>query len=421
MKEKKTVSFYKIPSEKLGLLAISEGQIIFLTDTKKLYLDISDTQRVEMDGSNVSYTFEQDLTDGHKITITPSDGGEASIITIPDNDTKYTADGGITLTGTNFTNSGVRAISTGDNNGTINVNTNGTKTQVAVAGLKDMAFKANVEPSDINGIIGVGNGGTGVASLANGEVLIGNGSSALVTRAIDETEGGTAGSNSLITSGAVNAGLTKKINTSLIGERNGVAELDADGLIPMARIPGGLANVQGFDHFSDFPSEGERNTIYVDRETNIQYRWDGSQYIPLTGGGLELGETAETAYSGDKGAAAYKHAVTNKGQQFAEGLYKITTNAEGHVTGAVKATAADFIALGLVDLNSNQALTNKTYNGYNLAAASAKAVDTSVAIESESVNLPTSKAVATLIKNQSGIIPVNPTNTENINIWIETE
>ena len=62
------------------------------------------------------------------------------IIFSADNDTKYTGSNGITLTGTNFTNSGVRAVSTGTSNGTIKVNTNGTETNVAVYGLGSAAY-----------------------------------------------------------------------------------------------------------------------------------------------------------------------------------------------------------------------------------------------------------------------------------------
>ena len=61
----------------------------------------------------------------------------------PDNNTTYTGSDGVTLTGTNFTNSGVRSISSGSTNGTISVNTNGTSAEVAVAGLGGAAYKAD--------------------------------------------------------------------------------------------------------------------------------------------------------------------------------------------------------------------------------------------------------------------------------------
>jgi hypothetical protein len=46
------------------------------------------------------------------------------------------------LTGTNFTNSGVRSISEGSTNGTISVNTNGTSAEVAVHGLGSNAYSS---------------------------------------------------------------------------------------------------------------------------------------------------------------------------------------------------------------------------------------------------------------------------------------
>lgn len=49
-----------------------------------------------------------------------------------------------------------------------------------------------------------------------------------------------------------------------------------------------------------------------------------------------------------------------------------------------------------VTLNDSQALTNKTYNGYTLKAACAKAVDEAT-MSSSSTNLPTSKAVAAYV------------------------
>lgn len=73
----------------------------------------------------------------------------------------------------------------------------------------------------------------------------------------------------------------------------------------------------------------------------------------------------------------------------------------------------------VVNLSDSQALTNKTYNGYTLAAASAKAVDTSISVDSSSTNLPTSAAVATYVKEaeEISISSTEPTGS-NTKIWI---
>lgn len=58
--------------------------------------------------------------------------------------------------------------------------------------------------------IPVSKGGTGLTTLTSGQVLIGNGTNTVTFRAIDTTNGGTSESTSLITSGAVYAGLATK-------------------------------------------------------------------------------------------------------------------------------------------------------------------------------------------------------------------
>lgn len=69
----------------------------------------------------------------------------------------------------------------------------------------------------------VNKGGTGQSTLASGQVLVGNGTSPVTTRAIDNTNGGTADSAALITSGAVEAGLAGKSNT---GHHHTTNEID---------------------------------------------------------------------------------------------------------------------------------------------------------------------------------------------------
>lgn len=61
----------------------------------------------------------------------------------PDTNTTYTAGTGISLSGTAFSNSGVRSITSGTTKGTISVNTNGTSAEVAVKGLGSAAYTAS--------------------------------------------------------------------------------------------------------------------------------------------------------------------------------------------------------------------------------------------------------------------------------------
>lgn len=147
-------------------------------------------------------------------------------------------------------------------------------------------------------------------------------------------------------------GLSNVLNVEQIpasekGVANGVATLDANGTVPSSQLPSYVDDVLEYTAKSGFPTTGETGKIYVDTTTNLTYRWSGTQYVEISAS-LALGETSSTAFAGDKGAAAYKHAVTNKGAAFTSGLYKITTNSEGHVTAAVAVTKDDLTALDLL-------------------------------------------------------------------------
>lgn len=89
----------------------------------------------------------------------------------------------------------------------------------------------------------------------------------------------------------------------------------------------------------------ESGKIYVNLNDNKTYRWGGSAYVVISET-IALGETSSTAYRGDRGKVAYDHAAA-KGSAFASGLYKITTNAQGHVTGATAVQKSDITGLGI--------------------------------------------------------------------------
>ena len=89
----------------------------------------------------------------------------------------------------------------------------------------------------------------------------------------------------------------------------------------------------------------ESGKIYINLNDSKTYRWSGSAYVVISET-IALGETSSTAYRGDRGKTAYDHAAA-KGSAFASGLYKITTNAHGHVTAATAVQKSDITALGI--------------------------------------------------------------------------
>lgn len=254
----------------------------------------------------ITHTIESDVPANAKFT---------------DTNTTYTASNGVTLTGTNFTNSGVRAISKGTTNGTISVNTNGTAAEVAVAGLGSAAYTAS----------------TAYTPAAH------------ATNKSNPHE---------VTAAQVGA-----IPTTQKGAKSGVAELDENGFVPSSQLPSYVDDVLEYDAKAKFPTTGETGKIYVDKTTNLTWRWGGTAYVEISPS-LAIGTTSSTAFRGDYGNTAYTHAVTNKGKAFSSGLYKITTNAEGHVTAATAVQKSDIVGLGIPS-------TNTTYEVMGAATASA--------------------------------------------------
>lgn len=117
------------------------------------------------------------------------------------------------------------------------------------------------------------------------------------------------------------------------------------GTIPTGNLPSYVDDVIEADDYDALPPTGEAGKIYVDKETNKTYRWGGSAYVEISAS-LALGETSATAFRGDHGKTAYDHAQA-KGSEFATGLYKIATNAEGHVISATAVAKGDITALGV--------------------------------------------------------------------------
>ena len=151
------------------------------------------------------------------------------------------------------------------------------------------------------------------------------------------------------TSGVVDLGtvitqhqdISGKVDVSEKGEANGIAELDENGKVPAAQLPGFVDDVvDGYYYNNKFYKEstheteipGEAGKVYIDVSTNITYRWSGSTFVPI-GSDLALGETSSTAYRGDRGAAAYAAAVTNVDTTPTEGSTHLITS--GGVAAAI--------------------------------------------------------------------------------------
>jgi hypothetical protein len=96
------------------------------------------------------------------------------------------------------------------------------------------------------------------------------------------------------------------VRTTQVGVASGVAGLDENGRVPSSQLPSYVDDVVEYASVSAFPVTGESGKIYVALDTNLTYRWGGSEYVEISPS-LALGETSTTAYRGDRGKAAYDH------------------------------------------------------------------------------------------------------------------
>ena len=108
---------------------------------------------------------------------------------------------------------------------------------------------------------------------------------------------------------ATQTALNLKLNSSEKGAINGVAQLDANGLVPSTQLPSYVDDIiEGYLLSGSFYEDvghtilinAISGKIYVDISTSKIYRWNGSMYVVISDS-VVIGETVGTAYDGLKG------------------------------------------------------------------------------------------------------------------------
>lgn len=118
------------------------------------------------------------------------------------------------------------------------------------------------------------------------------------------------------------------IATTAKGAANGVAPLNANGIIESNYLPSYVDDVlEGYisDDATTFYKDAEKanaytpetGKIYVNLSNNKTYRYSGSKYIVISET-IALGETSSTAYRGDRGKVAYDHSQSTHAPSNAE-------------------------------------------------------------------------------------------------------
>lgn len=193
-------------------------------------------------------------------------------------------------------------------------------------------------------------------------------------------------------------GITDAVASSQKGVANGVATLDASGLVPSSQLPSYVDDVLEYANLAGFPASGVTSKIYVALDTNKIYRWSGSAYIeisPVAGNAdtatklataRTISATGDASWSaGFDGSANAAGVLTLANSGVTAGTYlgvdthiqSITVDSKGRVTG--------FGPSLLLRVSWNQVFGRpNTLTGYGIGDAVSKSGDTMTGL----LNLP---------------------------------
>lgn len=128
-----------------------------------------------------------------------------------------------------------------------------------------------------------------------------------------------------------------------------------DGKVPAYQLPNAISDIKNGEYidentFNDLngnPYSPELDSVYVDVNTNLVYRWSGVVYVNITTP-LALGENAITAYRGDRGKIAYDHSLITDGSNPHETEHDNLLEIKGRGTVHISQDDADYLS-NLVD------------------------------------------------------------------------
>ena len=189
----------------------------------------------------------------------------------------------------------------------------------------------------------------------------------------------------------LSAGDVSAIPASQKGAAGGVAELDSGGKVPAAQLPSYVDDVlEGYLSDGKFYKESAHTTelaaesgkIYIDIASGKTYRWSGSAYAVVSET-LALGETASTAYRGDRGKIAYihsqaAHAPANAEQNVQSDWGVTDTASDAYIKNkptSMPANGGNAATVGghtvAVDVPAGARFTDTSYGAFKGATASA--------------------------------------------------
>ena len=178
-----------------------------------------------------------------------------------------------------------------------------------------------------------------------------------------------------------------QVKRSEMGVSGGVATLDTTGKVPESQLPSYVDDVLEFTNTATFPSTGESGKIYVALDTNLTYRWSGTQYVEISKS-LALGETFSTAYPGDKGKAT------------TDNINKVKSTALSHIDDTTPVTySASKVTVNYECYEGDQYGSAGTKHQADIAAASETTAGVMTAADKSKINAIESGAQVNVIES----------------------
>lgn len=194
-----------------------------------------------------------------------------------------------------------------------------------------------------------------------------------------------------------------QVKRSEMGANNGVATLDSSGKVVTSQLPSFVDDVLEFNSKTAFPATGESGKIYVSLDTNLTYRWGGTEYVEISKS-LALGETSSTAYAGNKGKAA------------TDNINKIKSTALSHINDTTPVTySASKVTVNYECYEGDQYGSAGTKHGADIAAASETAAGVMTSVDKSKLNAIEAGAQVNTVTGVKGNAETNY-RTGNINI-----
>lgn len=140
--------------------------------------------------------------------------------------------------------------------------------------------------------------------------------------------------------------------------------LDQENGVVLAKyLPSYVDDVLEYDSKTAFPSTGETGKIYVAKDTNIIYRWSGTQYTEISST-LALGKTAQTAYTGSDGVLNREAVEKMAGVEISGGSANVKEKADKDSFASQKDVTPVSIVDGVWTVYKNDGSTQaKTVSG----------------------------------------------------------